>query len=746
MTNPVFLHIRFPFEDTQRGSLDRMRQFELLFYNIFHIFVGTKKIKESISFEIVHIQGVMNFYIVCPQQLVDAVSASLFSLFPDSSVQKLQQYRNIEFVPEQVIGFQVQLIGSEAVHLRGLDSCVDDPLNVLFNSITQIPSHDAAFYQILLDPIDESMIAEEGSMYGVVDDEMGAGKKEKPRFHTTVRLLCCAKSVEQIDGEISTFQYMFTPFATEQKYLRVHPAQHMQSFVDAFFAHTPAQSGICNTEELAVLFHSPDPNAKIRGVNWVYSRRADPPMNLPTLKHYKSQELSLFGETNFRGETVDFGIKREDRRRHLYVVGKSGVGKSKLLEKLVMNDFAAGKGVCVIDPHGDLIQSLLYYIPENRIKDVVYFSPSDWKYPIAFNPIANVSRDLKQQVAQGMIEIFKKFFGADWTPKIEHVFRFTILALLDYKKATIMGMQQMLTDRSYRQDVISQIQDHVVKKFWANEFSSWSEKFDNEAIVPLVNKLGQFLSNEMVRNIVAQQVNKVDFDDILNNQRILLVELSKGKLGEENSALLGSLIITKIEQHIMARALVSQEERKDFYLYVDEFQNFATKTFDNILSEARKYRLNLTVSHQYLGQLLPSTKETVFGNVGSMITFRMGADDGQYLSKEFAPRFTANDIMNLGVREMYIKMSIDGLVTPAFSGYTMNVPDPDFSSNVAQQAIEKSRTKYSTPRLTVEKEIAGTEEIKKPKKTATENIATASATVATPQPTAQGEDFEAPLV
>ncbi|OGY85544.1 MAG: hypothetical protein A2233_03095 [Candidatus Kerfeldbacteria bacterium RIFOXYA2_FULL_38_24] len=741
MNNPTFLHLRFPFEESNKTLAERLKQFELFFYNSFHILVRKKDI---MSLEIIQINGAINFYVVCPGHLADPLSATLFALFPDSSIQKTEQYLDMQLIPQRAIGFQTQLIGSEAVHLRSISAFDEDPLNVLFNIFSQVSSHDAVLYQLIINPIDESMIAEEGSIYGVVE---GRGREdEKPRFHTTVRLLYCPATTDNLAARTVSFQQVFTPFATEQKYLRVDAATDTQTYVNAFFAHTESVSGLLNSEEISVLFHSPNPLSKIRGVNWVYARRAEPPMNLPTLKNVANKDISLFGVTNFRGEEVTFGIKREDRRRHLYIVGKSGVGKSKLLEKLIMNDFHAGKGVCVIDPHGDLIQSLLYYVPKDRIDDVVYFSPSDLEHPIAFNPIANVSRDLKQQVAQGMIEIFKKFFGADWSPKIEHVFRFTILALLDYKKATIMGMQQMLTDRSYRQDVISQIQDHVVKKFWANEFSSWSEKFDNEAIVPLVNKLGQFLSNEMVRNIVAQQVNKVDFDDILNNQRILLVELSKGKLGEENSALLGSLIITKIEQHIMARALVSQEERKDFYLYVDEFQNFATKTFDNILSEARKYRLNLTVSHQYLGQLLPSTKETVFGNVGSMITFRMGADDGQYLSKEFAPRFTANDIMNLGVREMYIKMSIDGLVTPAFSGYTMNVPDPDFSSNVAQQAIEKSRTKYSTPRLTVEKEIAGTEEIKKPKKTATENIATASATVATPQPTAQGEDFEAPLV
>jgi len=296
-----------------------------------------------------------------------------------------------------------------------------------------------------------------------------------------------------------------------------------------------------------------------------------------------------------------------------------------------------------------------------------------------------------------LIEIFKKFFGGDWSPKIEHVFRFTILALLDFKQATLMSVQKMLTDRPYRQMIIEHIQDQVVKKFWANEFSSWSEKFDNEAIVPLVNKLGQFLANEMVRNIVAQSKNKVDLDDIMNNSKILLIELSKGKLGDENSALLGSLIITKIQQQGMKRAFMDESKRADFYLYVDEFQNFSTKTFDDILSEARKYRISLTVSHQFLGQLSQNARETVFGNVGSMITFRMGADDAAYLAQEFAPRFSGHDIMNLDVRALYVKMSIGGSTPPAFSARTMRVDTPKKTDAEYQKLVDTSREKYATP-------------------------------------------------
>lgn len=741
MQDQTILKLRFPFEDSLRSPVERVARFESFFYNVFHLML---KRGEVMSFEIVQINGIMDFYIVAPRILVPAVQSFLYGVMPDASIDEVQTYEHIDLLPPQAVGFHPRLKGSEAFSLRSFRSSHGDPLNAFFNLLSAVPSTDAVFYQVLVRTIDESLTGEEGtSVYGFTEKQ--ETEEAKPKFSTTVRMLYFPQEAEDIKTRSLSFENVFSPFSTEHNHIEVQTVANIQLFVDEYFRRTEQATGVFTTEEIASFFHSPDPASKIRGVNWLYSRRAEPPMNLPSLKNCEENELSMFGETNFRGQQLEFGIKREDRRRHLYIVGKSGTGKSKLLEKLISDDIKAGKGVCVIDPHGDLIQALLYHIPEERVDDLVYFNPADLEFPIAFNPIANVSREFKQQVAQGMIEIFKKFFGADWSPKIEHVFRFTVLALLDYKKATLMGMQKMLTDRPYRQVVISEIQDHVVKKFWANEFSSWSEKFDNEAIVPLVNKLGQFLSNEMVRNIVSQTQNKIDFGDIMNNQRILLVELSKGKLGEENSALLGSLIITKIEQTGMARAFVSAQERKDFYLYVDEFQNFATKTFDNILSEARKYKLNLTISHQYLGQLLSSTRETVFGNVGSIITFRLGAEDAGYIANEFTPRFTAYDVMNLGVREMYVKMSIAGVVAPPFSARTMRVDDPEFSESKHNRMIEASRNKYASPLAEVEAEIAGIDLVAASVAAASSSSSTAHTKAPAPAEPAETV-FEAPLV
>lgn len=700
MKNQAILRVRFAYNDAITSFVDRINRFESFLYNVYHLHVRKKAM---VSFEIVVVQGSIDFYIVANRAMSTAVTLMLYANFPDAEVLEVDQYNNFDAAPKSAVAFSAKLVGSESFTLRTASEKHGDPLNMLFNLLSEVPAEDAVMYQVLMRPIDELVQQEErSSIYGTGEKEIL--KERKPKLHTNIRALYFTTEHTHVTRFSTSFENVFNPFSTERNVLEVKHATDIQKTADAIMSHELISPDVFTTEELANLFHSPEPQAKIRGIDWVYSRKAEPPMSLPTPENTSPEDISLFGTSNFHGKQVDFGLHREDRRRHLYVVGKSGVGKTKLLERLISDDIKAGKGVCVIDPHGDLIQSMMLHVPKERINDVVYFSPSDLAYPIAFNPLENVAREFKQQVTQGMIEIFKKFFGGDWTPKIEHVFRFTVLALLDYKHATIMGMQKMLTDRAYRQLVIADIKDAVVKKFWANEFSGWSEKFDNEAIVPLVNKLGQFLSNEMVRNIVAQPKNKVDFKAIMNEQKILFVELSKGKLGEENSSLLGSLLITRIEQEGMARAFIAEKKRKDFYLYVDEFQNFSTRSFDNMLSESRKYRLNLTLSHQYLGQLAKDTRDTIFGNVSSLITFRVGAEDAAYLAHELAPRFGGHDIMNLGVREIYVKMSIGGLVTPAFSARTMDVEEPDVPSDWRDQIINASRKKYATPLADVEKE------------------------------------------
>jgi hypothetical protein len=436
---------------------------------------------------------------------------------------------------------------------------------------------------------------------------------------------------------------------------------------------------------------------------------APPPPDLPTLGRSDPADVTFIGRTNYVASLEEkrfvFGIKRVDRRRHMYIIGKSGVGKSKLQELMIRQDIAYGHGVCVIDPHGELIDDILNFVPENRIEDVCIIDPGDVAYPSSFNPLSNTDPTFKHQLTQGLIEVLRKQFGANWTPRLEHVFRFTVLALLDYPYATMRGMISMLTDRNYRQKVVEYIEDDMVKRFWAIEFADWSEKFDTDAIIPLVNKLGQFLSDPMLRNIFGQKENKIDLEKIMNEQKILMINLSKGKIGEENSSFFGAMFLTKIKQAGMARAKLEPKDRHDFYLYVDEFQNIVTDTFENILSEARKYGLNLIVAHQYVGQLLPKVQQAVLGNIGSIISFRVGGDDAVKLKPEFAPIFDVKDMINLGVGEFYVKMTIDGESYDPFSAETLRVL-PATHPSYRDRVIEASRRKYAIPAGEAQKLIA----------------------------------------
>ncbi len=436
---------------------------------------------------------------------------------------------------------------------------------------------------------------------------------------------------------------------------------------------------------------------------------APPPPELPIFGTVDPKECSFFGRTNYEASLEEkkfvFGIKRIDRRRHVYTVGKSGVGKSKLLELLVRPDIAYGHGLCFIDPHGDVIETLLDFIPENRIEDIVLIDPSDSQYPASFNPLANVEPAFKHQLTQGLIEVMKRQFGANWTPRLEHVFRFTCLALLDYPDATMRGMISMLTDRNYRQLVIDYIEDDMVRRFWAIEFADWSEKFDTDAIIPLVNKLAQFLSDPMLRNIFGQKENKIDIEKLMNENKIILINLSKGKLGEENSSFFGSMFITKIKQAGMARAVIPEAERKDFYLYVDEFHNLMTETFENLMTEARKYGVCLTVSNQFMGQLLPRVQASVLGNTGTIIIFRVGGEDAVKLKPEMEPIFGVKDMVNLGIQEFYIKMTIDGDTHDPFSAGTLKVLPPAHVS-YKEQIIQQSRQKYTISAEAAKKLIA----------------------------------------
>lgn len=422
-----------------------------------------------------------------------------------------------------------------------------------------------------------------------------------------------------------------------------------------------------------------------------------------------SEEITFFAETNYRGKRVKFGIKKDDRRRHTYIIGKTGMGKTTMLEHMVYSDIMNGNGLALVDPHGDFAEKILEFIPSSRVNDVIYFNPADVEWPIAFNVMEYIDPKFMPLVASGLIGVFKKIWADSWGPRLEYVLRNSILALLEYPGSTLLGVPRMLIDKTYRAKVIKKITDPVVKSFWVDEFSRYPDKFQTEAISPIQNKIGQFLSSSMVRNIVSQTKSSIDLREVMDNKKILIINLSKGKIGEDYSALIGAMMITKLQLAAMGRVDIPESERNDFYLYVDEFQNFATESFANILSEARKYRLNLTIAHQYIGQLVNGqntvVRDAVFGNVGTIVSFRIGAADAEFLEKEFEPTFMMNDLVNLPKYNVYMKLMIDGMTSEAFSANTLPPLGVDAIEGNSEKIIKNSRQRYSTPRNIIEEKI-----------------------------------------
>lgn len=422
-------------------------------------------------------------------------------------------------------------------------------------------------------------------------------------------------------------------------------------------------------------------------------------------------EITPFAYTDFRNQPRKFGIKLDDRRRHVYVIGKTGMGKSVLLENMISHDVRAGHGLAVTDPHGDLVEKILDVIPSHRVNDVVYFNPSDVDYPLAFNPLESVDPKYRHLVASGLVGVFKKIWADSWGPRLEYILRNAILALLEYPNSTLLGIPRILVDKYYRKKVLEKVSDPVVRSFWIDEYDNYNEKFRTEAISPIQNKIGQFLSSAIIRNIVGQPKSTINLREIMDGSKILLMNLSKGRVGEDNSALLGAMMITKLQLAAMSRIDLPEEERSDFFLYVDEFQNFATESFANILSEARKYRLNLIIAHQYIEQLGDVVRPAVFGNVGTMIVFRVGAEDAEFLEKEFGPTFMMADLVALPKYRIYLKLMIDGVTSEPFSAATL--PPVSMRTSNRDKVIKVSRERYAMDRKLVEEKIlrwAGVEE------------------------------------
>lgn len=453
---------------------------------------------------------------------------------------------------------------------------------------------------------------------------------------------------------------------------------------------------ILNAQELASLWHPPGfLLAGVKNIAWGKTLAGEPPENLPTTLNISEEEkkdINFFAHTEFKNQDAIFGIKNEDRRKHNYIIGKTGAGKSTLIANMAIDDIRKDRGVGIIDPHGDLSETILDYIPKRRLNDVVYLEPFDVNRVFSLNVLEVHNSQQKDLVASGIVSIFYKLYKDSWGPRLEYILRNVIFTLLDIPGATLVDILKLLADAGYRKKMMEQVKDPVIRDFWEKEFSRMPDSLKAEAISPIQNKVGQFVSSKMIRNIIGNPKSTVNLEEIMNEGKILILNLSQGKLGEDNASLLGAMIITQIQLAAMNRSFMKEEDRKDFFLYVDEFQNFATSSFIKILSEARKYRLSLTLANQYMGQLDELVGQAIFGNVGTLISFVVGASDAYLLMKEFAELYTESDLVSLGKFEVVMKLSIDGMTSMPFPAKTL--PLPSLKNENKEKIIQLSRERF----------------------------------------------------
>jgi len=466
---------------------------------------------------------------------------------------------------------------------------------------------------------------------------------------------------------------------------------------DRSIAYFERGNQILNSQELATIWHPPGILlGGIRNIAWGKALLGEPPENLPTAPNTtdeEKQDINFFATTEFKNQEVIFGIKTPDRRKHVYIIGKTGTGKSTLIANMAIDDIRKGRGVGIIDPHGDLSETILEFIPKRRLPDVVYLEPFDPERVFSLNVLEVKNKQQKELVASGIVSIFYKLYRESWGPRLEYILRNVILTLLEVEGTTLVDVLRILTDSGYRKGIVDQLEDRVLKSFWENEFARMSDNFRSEAISPIQNKVGQFISSKLIRNIVGSPHSTIDLEKIMNEGKILILNLSQGKLGEDNAALLGAMVITQLQLAAMNRSYQEEDERRDFFLYVDEFQNFATNSFIKILSEARKYRLCLTLANQYIEQLDLPVQKAIFGNVGTLLSFVVGANDAKALSSEFGELYSENELVSLGQYEIISKLSVGGQTSSPFPARTL--PLPSVKNENKEKIVRLSKEKYA---------------------------------------------------
>lgn len=695
-------------------------------------------IQEHMSFEIASIGNRIRFYVWIPEHLRNFVEGQIYAQYPTVQMHIAEEdYISRDFTNTPVIHTaELTLVDNEALPIKTFPSFEVDPLAAITATLAKLDENkEEMWIQVLARPVDDNWHKKSmryiarirsgggGSTSGWLGSALGAlwkppeqstgssdiserdksritAAEEKSRklgYQVKIRLAYLGTDKTNARLRMQAMVGTFKQFnSTNLNGFRIKNPSFDPVKLAEFRARFFIDKGfVFNIEELASLYHLPHTTVETPNIVWASAKTAEPPANLPVTGGKFIEGTSPFGITNFRGTSMQFGIKRGDRGRHMYIIGQTGTGKSGLLTLLTLSDIFHNEGFAVVDPHGDYAMDIMKFIPEHRIKDVVYFNPADTEFPIGFNPMEVADQNMKGHTSSELVGVLKRMFDS-WGPRLEYILRYTILALLDTPGTTMLDITRMLTDVKFRKTIVDNIQDVVVKQFWTIEFASWNDKFATEAVAPILNKVGAFVANPMIRNIIGQPKSSFNVRQIMDEGKILIVNLSRGLMGEDNAAIMGALMVTKIQLAAMSRANVHINDRRPFYLYVDEFQNFATDSFAVILSEARKYGLNLTVANQYISQMPPEVKDAVFGNVGSMVVLRVGAEDGGALVKYFEPFFETQDILQQNNFHFIATMAIDGEKTQAFSGKTLRIPasPTDFSP----QIVEHSRQAYSVPK------------------------------------------------
>ena len=719
-------------------------------------------VQEHLSFEIVSTAGQIKFYVWVPKILQNFVEGQIYSQYPTVQIHKMDE-DYVDGRSKYPIQYSAELglIEDSALPIKTFDNFEVDPLAGITGTLAKLDpdNSEEMWIQILTRPILDDwhknttdkwvtkaksgkkslsfgtgidwtwLIEVLGAFFRPPSGGSGSDTKVELSERTKTRISKAEEKATKLGYEVKirlaylgnsdvdaklNMQALVGTFkqfnSTNLNGFKQIGGSFNAGDLDAYKMRQFADHGfILNISELASVYHLPHTSVETPNIVWAASKTAEPPAKLPVITGDPKidENISAFGLTNFRGVNHQFGLTRRDRSRHVYIIGQTGAGKSGLLELLALSDVYYNQGYCIIDPHGDFAIDNLKFVPKSRIKDVVYFNPADTAYPVAFNPLEITDPARKPNICSEVIGVLKRMFGDSWGPRLEHILRYTLLALLDRPEATLLDISRMLTDKDFRKETLDYCKDVTVLQFWKHEFGQWNEKQVNESIAPVLNKVGAFTANPIIRNIIGQPKSSFDIRKIMDEGKILVVNLSKGLIGEDNAGILGSFLVTKVQLAAMSRSDIPDvKDRRPFYLYVDEFQNFATDSFSVILSEARKYGLNLTVANQYVAQMTDSVRDAVFGNVGTTISFRVSADDAPVLVKQFEPTFATSDLLQLNNRHFVISMIINGEKVPAFSATTLSIPSSPEDN--FDEIIRWSREHFARPRAEIESEIRET--------------------------------------